>query len=292
MNIYIFGKKVFSFVYRKCVKYFLVRKFNKINLNSNSKLSEGNVASDVVVSLTTHGERIASVYITIESILNGKLKPGRLILWLDSEDAFNNLSPELVRLKCRGVEVKLSKNFGPHTKYYPYIIENDFYEYLITADDDIIYPSYWLVSLYEAAVSSSSNNIICHRAHNILFDDDKKFLPYNSWSACTSTDASIGFFATGVSGVIYPKRFQQCLFAAGDVFLNVCPKADDVWLHYISLREGFKIKQLTRKSVHFMTVDNTQHLGLMNSNVDMSQNDIQINKTYTRNDMLKVYLNK
>ncbi|WP_174507951.1 glycosyltransferase family 2 protein [Klebsiella oxytoca] len=289
MNVYLFVRKVVAFFYKKCKKYFLVKKFNKINRISHEKLSQGNVAKDVVVSLTTHGERIASVYITIESILSGNVKPERLILWLDNEKAFINLSPELVRLKRRGVEIKLSKNFGPHTKYYPYIIENTYSEFLVTADDDIIYPSFWLGDLHEAAISSSGKSIICHRAHNILFDDEKKFLPYNSWCACTSTDESIGFFATGVSGVIYPKAFQQCLSFSGDAFLDVCPKADDVWLHYIALREGFKIKQLTRKSVHFMTVDNTQHLGLMNSNVDMSHNDIQINKTYTRSDMLKVY---
>jgi hypothetical protein len=109
-----------------------------------------------VVSLTTHGGRILTVHLTIESIGRAKLRPSRMILWLDDVAKFRSLPATLGRLQKRGLEVKLSKNYGPHTKYYPYVeSEETITQPLVTADDDILYPSYWLKKL--ELLSSASN---------------------------------------------------------------------------------------------------------------------------------------
>ncbi|ENE0867780.1 glycosyltransferase family 2 protein [Klebsiella variicola] len=261
----------------------------------NNKIKSGryqnleNVLPNVDVSLTTHGDRIASVHITIESILSGKVLPARIILWLDNENAIKNLPLSLVRLKDRGLEIKLSKNYGPHTKYFPYILERKHNDYLVTADDDIIYPKNWLFDLYSAA-KTCSDVIVCHRAHEITFDERGKFKPYEEWNACSSIEKNIAFFATGVSGVIYPKNFLDHLYKAGDDFINKCPRADDVWLHYMAYLNNYKVMQLKKTSAHFLIVNNTQHLGLMNTNVLMSQNDSQILKTYSFKDMENIFL--
>ncbi|EMI1819899.1 glycosyltransferase family 2 protein [Klebsiella variicola] len=261
----------------------------------NNKIKSGryqnleNVLPNVDVSLTTHGDRITSVHITIESILSGKVLPARIILWLDNENAIKNLPLSLVRLKDRGLEIKLSKNYGPHTKYFPYILERKHNDYLVTADDDIIYPKNWLFDLYSAA-KTCSDVIVCHRAHEITFDGRGKFKPYEEWNACSSIEKNIAFFATGVSGVIYPKNFLDHLYKAGDDFINKCPRADDVWLHYMAYLNNYKVMQLKKTSAHFLIVNNTQHLGLMNTNVLMSQNDSQILKTYSFKDMENIFL--
>ena len=74
-----------------------------------------------VVSLTTYGKRIGTVYLTIESIARGYTLPSRVILWLDEESVFDNLPVSLQNLRKRGLEIKLCKNYGPHKKYYPYV---------------------------------------------------------------------------------------------------------------------------------------------------------------------------
>lgn len=38
---------------------------------------------DIIVSLTTYGRRIHSVYMAIESVMEQTMKPNRIILWLD-----------------------------------------------------------------------------------------------------------------------------------------------------------------------------------------------------------------
>ena len=104
-----------------------------------------------VVSLTTHGDRVATVHLTIESIGRGELRPSRIILWLDEAATFSNLPPALRRLQKRGLEVKLCKNYGPHTKYYPYVeSEKAMTQPMVTADDDILYLPFWLKKLVEA----------------------------------------------------------------------------------------------------------------------------------------------
>ena len=41
---------------------------------------------ELIVSLTTHGKRIETVYHTIESIFQQTLKPNRVILWLGNNE--------------------------------------------------------------------------------------------------------------------------------------------------------------------------------------------------------------
>lgn len=47
--------------------------------------NERNADKEVVVSLTTYGKRLYSVSLTIESIMQGTMKPNRLILWLQDD---------------------------------------------------------------------------------------------------------------------------------------------------------------------------------------------------------------
>ncbi|GAB81439.1 hypothetical protein EB105725_14_00040 [Shimwellia blattae DSM 4481 = NBRC 105725] len=262
----------------------LINKSSKVNINEMS-----NKLDDVIVSLTTHGQRIDTVHITIESILNGDFVPKRLILWLDNAQVYNNLPESLSRLKKRGVEIFLTKNYGPHTKYYPYIKLNLSEGYLVTADDDIIYPKNWLSLLYKYG-NNKKGVIFCFRAHEIKFKETGEFDNYNLWKPCQTILPSVKYFATGVSGVIYPPEFQKMLYDEGEDFISKCPKADDVWLHYVAYKNDYKIQQIGKKSKHFPMVAGTEQYGLWNNNVALNDNDNQINKTYSKYEMHDILL--
>ncbi|MER4188015.1 hypothetical protein K8P82_08245 [Klebsiella pneumoniae] len=85
--------RYYSFHFQEPVLSLLkTRQLEKKNRISNLSLHDSkNILEDVVVSLTTHGERINNVHITIESILDGESVPSRIILWLDDINIFNNL---------------------------------------------------------------------------------------------------------------------------------------------------------------------------------------------------------
>jgi hypothetical protein len=259
-----------------------VRVLSRRNLTATKPVTGG---AQVCVSLTTYGKRLESVFITIESIGAGRLRPARLILWLDDAAAFAAPPMALLRLVSRGLEIKLTDNNGPHTKYHPYVTgENDGMLALVTADDDIVYPRKWLAGLM-AAHRRHPDDVICYRAW-VVGTEDGTVTPYASWDPCLSTQPSVRTFATGVSGVLYPPRMVEQIAAAGDSFKDTCPAADDIWLHAVALRAGRKIRQLTTRPQHFPVIPGTQATGLAQSNFVGKRNDLQAAATYSSEDIM------
>jgi hypothetical protein len=239
-----------------------------------------------IVSLTSYGNRVDTVHLAIESIARGRLLPSRLILWLDQEALFLNLPESLIRLERRGLEVRLSENYGPHTKYYPYLEScRDFSQPLVTADDDILYPVYWLERLAQAN-AQRPDVINCYRARVIALQA-KGLAPYEDWHMCHSTQPTIRHLATGVSGVIYSPQFLAVLKRAGPAFKSCCPKADDLWLHVQALRSGYQVRQFVKDFLDFPMIPGTQHMALQNSNRGEpgAGNDRQAAMTYSREDL-------
>jgi len=237
-----------------------------------------------VVSLTSFGDRLQTVYLTIESIGIGSLLPSRLILWIQDEDCLRCRPDSLRRLEARGLEVRLSNKYGPHSKYFPYIISTDAIRCpLATADDDMLYTKWWLSGL-ATAHDENPRLVNCYRAH-FMHLANGTIKPYLNWETRKSNEPSARCFATGSSGCIYPAEFLVKLKRAGDKFLQLCPWADDVWLHVNALRAGFKVRQIAHRPLDFPIIPGTQETGLFKSNWSSTGNDEQIKRTYTAEDL-------
>jgi O-antigen/teichoic acid export membrane protein len=238
-----------------------------------------------VVSLTTYGKRIHTVHLTIESVARGQVLPSRLILWLDDPALFAKLSQPLLRLQRRGLEIKLCRNYGPHTKYFPYVeSQARFRSPLVTADDDVVYPSGWLAGL-AAAHQSYPQFVNCYRARVAQLHDGT-VAPYREWPLCSSVQPSYQAVATGVSGVIYPVRMLEELKRAGAEFESRCPKADDLWLHVQAMRAGFRVRQMQPAALHFPHIPGTQARTLWSENAAQGDgNDRQSAVTYEAGDL-------
>jgi hypothetical protein len=238
----------------------------------------------VVVSLTSHGRRVHDVAITIESIGSGQVRPARLVLWLDDERMLGALPDGIRRQQRRGLEVRLTENYGPHTKYFPYVQSLAKHELpLVTADDDIVYPRKWLRGLAQA-YEARPDAVSCYRANVVRLDGDT-LAPYDSWPRCRDTVASVGRFATGVSGVIYPPAMLEELAERGDTFRTTVPRADDVWLHWVALQARRPVRQITSRPRHFPAIPGSQTEGLVHHNVHLGGNDEQIRALYTLADV-------
>lgn len=277
-----------SYVLGQVVSFFFTL-FRMIPLAWNNRFSRTRFPQegDVVISLTSHGERLHRVHHTLESIVRGHVR-APVVLWLDREDFESGWPKTLRRLVARGLQVRCSDGlYGPHTKYW-----GQFREVVgtrtrvVTIDDDMIYPEWFLERLLFIG-DLRSDVVIAYRAHRIELRDGE-LLPYVRWTAADTCRASHLHFATGVSGVLYPPGFIAHVVEQGDVFRELTPRADDVWLHACALRSGYRVRQVYSHPRNFAVVPSTQTGALVIGNTLMGGNDEQINRVYTPEDVEKL----
>lgn len=258
----------------------------RLRLHNRASRASALGALPVTVSLTSYGSRVDRVAYTIESIAMGRSRPRRIILWLDDLDLFDQRPAALRRLEARGVEIRVCENFGPHTKYFPWVESGEADGPLVTADDDVLYPRHWLARLHDAYVAHPTL-VSCYRASCVTVIDGV-IAPYGAWPRCTDTIASVTRFATGVSGVLYPTEMLDELAARGRDFLEMSPRADDIWLHWVALRAGIAVRQVSSTPVHFPTLPGTQGQTLVSENVHLGGNDRWISGLYTGDDVIQL----
>lgn len=224
-------------------------------------------SSDVDVSLTTFGARTQGVWAVVETIARGSARPRRMILWHDDMQIVNRPPRALRRLQERGLELRYSADYGPHKKYFPYVLDGDLTRPLATADDDVLYPRDWLSGLLAVY---RPDQVAAYRAHMM------SERPYLDWSPCTAVEPSRNILATGVSGVIYPPVVLAALRRRGAEFMKICPRADDFWLHYAAVASGAAIRQVNAEPATWWPTRPRQR-GLWCSN--QLDNDIIIKPT-------------
>jgi hypothetical protein len=247
------------------------------NLTSRKRITSN---EGVVISLTTYGARYKTVFLVIESIARGTSKGGRVILWLSDPEASMPIPRSLRALQARGLEILTSADLGPHKKYFPYLqMTKDRTVPLVTADDDVLYPRSWLEELL-ATHAEYPDDISCHRAHVVSIREGA-FEAYSSWGPCTTATPSYRNFATGVSGVLYPPKFQDCAARAGLGFLSQAPMQDDIWLHHLAVVNGFHVVQVGNQPKDFPVLPGAAVEALYLNNVALGGNDRHIAATYS-----------
>lgn len=255
-------------------------------LKAQNRFSRTPVVGDgaAMVSLTSYGTRLDVVAYTIESIAAGQVRPRRFVLWIQEPDLYEARSASLRRLERRGLEVRLTDMLGPHTKYFPSLpLALADQLPLITADDDTIYPRSWLAGLLVAG-RDHPDAVNCYRASVVALRQGV-IAPYASWPRCNDAAPSPTHFATGVSGIRYPLTMLAALADKGTEFVDRCPRADDIWLHWVALRSGIPVRQISARARHFPYLPGTQETTLVKENVGQGANDRYIAGLYEPRDV-------
>lgn len=236
---------------------------------------------EVVVSLTSFGKRIYDVHLAIESIMQGTVKPNRIVLWLSEEDFKGKPLPRTLEMqKARGLQVEFCEDIRSYNKLIPSL--KQFPEAcIITIDDDAIY-GYDLVERFVTAHIENPNAVCACRMHKVKLAEDGKPLSYLDWDWCVEEYGkdSVLLFPTGVGGVLYPPHcfFQEMLNQ--EMFMELCPYADDVWFYAMRLLSRTPIVQVfTGKPFGYYTElpsMNEEALSKENTNVANCRNDVQL----------------
>jgi hypothetical protein len=256
---------------------------NRVDSSRESLLDPGGP----VVCLSTHEGRISLVHYAIETIGRGRRKPSRMILWLTDEETFSRRSASLKRLEARGLEVLLTEEHGPHSKYWPYVESTQRFDRpLVTADDDALYSDHWLQDLV-TAWEEKPETIHCHRARRMGLVGEE-LTPYTSWPFGHDSAPSNLNFITGVGGVIYPPSFLAHLKEQGTAFSRCCPASDDIWLTLQAIRAGFEVAQVKARAYHPVTIPGSQTRSLHSTNVLQGANQVQLRQTFGPDDLLRL----
>ena len=252
---------------------------------SNQKYGE----SEVIVSLTTHGKRIYDVHAAIESIMQGSVKPNRIVLWI-SEDYRKTILPlTLQKQTKRGLEIRYCRDIRSYTKLVPALKEFPDAS-IITIDDDIIYPHDILECLINAH-KECPDCICANWIREFPRDLGKKYISLLKWHQPPDfEDISERYFFEGFAGVLYPPHSLDEEVFNESVFLDICKYADDVWFNAMALKAGTKVKYAWKHySIDsFINNEDGQCVALRHLNNEGELlNDVQIKSVYAKYDLWK-----
>lgn len=249
----------------------------------------------IIVSLTTYSKRLYDVCLTIESIMEQTMKPNRIILWLDYSYQHQRLPESLHLLENRGLEIMYCEDLRSYKKLIPSLQEfpNDA---IITIDDDTIYNFDTLENLINNYLDNM-NLIYCNRQHIMRLTSEGSILPYSQWIQ-RSKDEKVNIlnFPTGCGGILYPPNSLDKEVMNKEVFMKICPYADDVWFKAMALKKGTLCRKVhtsyTITGNEFITNETCQDIGLRNINVEgEALNDKQIQAVFSKYNLFKL-LNK
>ncbi|MFZ1286969.1 MAG: hypothetical protein WAR57_08025 [Candidatus Phosphoribacter sp.] len=194
-----------------------------------------------------------------------------MILWLPNDVDLRTIPRGLARLERRGLEIRLTSDLGPHTKYYRALSEILPNQVLVTADDDIVYPRTWLARLLSAS-SRTPEAVWCYRARQVR-RSASGLVPYRTWPYAHLEHPSAGLFFTGVGGAVYPPALIEHLARAGTTFTHGCLYADDVWLNGVAAQAGILVGVVDGRSRSQTPIFGSQGSALARSNVLGGDND-------------------
>lgn len=235
----------------------------------------------IIVSLTSFPARIGFVSKVLDTIYCQTMQPDKVILWL-AEEQFpgkeRDLSRELTRLvEKRKLTISWCDDLKPHKKYF-FVFQEYQDDLVITIDDDILYPSDLIETLYQSYLKNPYA-VSAMRVHLMLYDKSKGFLPYNKWLC--EYDRCIGkpsfqLHCTGCGGILYPVHLFDNKYLDKEAIKENCLYADDIWLKLMELVNGIPVV-LARKHTPLQEIDGSQREGL--KYVNYTENDIQLQKS-------------
>lgn len=230
-----------------------------------------------IVSLTSFPNRIGRVWIVIESILRQRHKPDKIILWLSKEQfgSFSDLPRTLRNQQKRGLDIRFVEgDLKSHKKYF-YALNQFPNDFLITVDDDIIYPTTLIGDLVKLN-SNYPKSIICHRAHRINVENGK-VLPYSSWKQIKNFEGpNFDVFFTSGGGTLFPPNSLHQEVLNNRVFKEKSFYADDVWLNIMARLNSTTIVK-SNYSSSLLPIFNFRNIDLYSVNLLLEENDKQIN---------------
>ncbi len=247
---------------------------------------------EVIVSLTSFGRRINEVYLAIESIMQGTLKPNRIVLWLAENEFRGKVLPQtLLRQQKRGLQIEFCEDIRSYKKIVP-AMANYPDACVVTIDDDAMYEFDLLENLIRAHQDNPDDICAC-RMHRMALDDQKKPKSYLQWDMLVYPEEKSNLhFLTSGGGTLFPPHCFVGEFFNKDAFMSLCPYADDIWINamiWMSERQISKAYTHSKLGCDYyeISVDQEDALSLINNDPSFCRNDVQIKAVMDKYDLYR-----
>lgn len=252
--------------------------FRMTNKNDQYSLSNSGNNQMIIVSLTSFPKRINRLWLVVESILRQTKKADMIILWLSISQFPNrdqSLPQHLVNMRKRGLDIRyIEEDIRSHKKYY-YVFQQYPNDHIITIDDDIFYRSTMIEDLWNYHLKYP-NSIIAQFSKTMKWSLTGEIGPYQSWVNIwnKTIESEQSFFGSG-GGTFFPPKSLHDNVLNKQLFLKLCPLADDIWLNAMARLKGTKVVK-TFYSSQFLPVMNKNDITLASINNGDNFNDKQI----------------
>ena len=238
-------------------------------------LTQEKRTTPVMISLTSFPKRFPELDLCLKSLFNQKTKADRIVLWLGNDASAEDVENLRSRFSEFGLEVFRDEenNYFSHKKYY-YAMRDFSDSVVVTADDDLIYPSDWLGSLYRSYLEHP-DCISARRVCRITWDEYGNPKPYVSWPGEVKARVpSHELVATTGAGALFPPGCLGSEVLNSEVFMSKARTADDLWLKIMAVRSGIRIAWAENTMIMPTTINLNQDEELANENVRNGKNDV------------------
>jgi len=224
----------------------------------------------VVVSLTSIPSRLPIIHLTIRSLLNQQVKPEKIILWLH-EELRNKLPSTLQLLVGPLFEIHYVDLYCSHRKLI-HSLEAYPEKTIVTCDDDLMYDSTWLMRLYNDHLRYP-RAVIAHECRLIKFNERGSPEVYDQWKTESRTDISeTWLMPIGYGGVLYPPHSLFKDVQDRTLFLQLTPKADDLWFKAMTHLAGTATRRSSNPGRKPVPIIGSQKVSLKKTNVQQDGN--------------------
>lgn len=244
---------------------------------------------EVVVSLTTYGARFYDVYLTIESIMQGTVKPNRIVLWVGEYLKEIKLPIVLANQVKRGLEIRYCRDVRSFTKLL-YSLKEFPKASIITIDDDVIYNYDHVENLINA--HATHPGMICA---NMIKPITEEFSGKPLIYAQIPLESKYGkvcdkYIIEGYAGVLYPPKALNEEVFNEKVFMEISKYADDIWFSAMAALQhtpGVYAYPHLDFFDRYISNDDVQSVGLRNINKgQLNLDDVQLNAVFGKYNLI------
>ncbi len=205
----------------------------------------------IVISLTSYYKRFDVVHLTLEALLNQEYQPDKIILWLSQEDIDKTPLPiKVLNLQKRGVDIRIVKENIRSYKKLIYSLKEYPDSYIVTCDDDILYPS-WFLKYLVATSNVHTTCIVAYTCRILHLTKHNIFKPYEFSNYVSYAGPSLSLLPIGASGIMYPPHSLHQEVHNKEIFLKLAPMADDLWFKAMALLNNTQTVLVNNRSITF-----------------------------------------